>query len=65
MLGLEASQPEKLRSVPLDALLDAQERCAADGPYETGMLFAPVVDGDTLPDRRSPASLRARRGTSS
>lgn len=51
LLGLEASTVERLRSVPLAALLAAQQRCATDGPYETGMLFAPVADGDTLPDR--------------
>jgi para-nitrobenzyl esterase len=51
LLGLDASEAAGLRSLPLEALLDAQERCAADGPYETGMLFAPVVDGEALPDR--------------
>lgn len=51
LLGLEGADPARLRDVPLDTLLAAQQRCAADGPYETGMLFAPVVDGETLPER--------------
>ncbi len=51
LLGLGDADPARLRDVPLDTLLDAQQRCAADGPYETGMLFAPVVDGTTLPER--------------
>ena len=36
---------------PLARLLEAQQACIAAGPHRTGMFFAPVVDGETLPIR--------------
>ncbi len=49
MLDLPTPSVESLRSVSLAQLQDAQQRCAADGPYDKGMLFTPVVDGSLLP----------------
>jgi len=46
---LGVSDEAGLRAAPVEALLDAQAACAAAGPHRTGMLFAPVVDGDRLP----------------
>jgi para-nitrobenzyl esterase len=40
-----------LQQVPVDRLLEAQQQCIAAGPHRTGMFFAPVVDGATLPVR--------------
>jgi para-nitrobenzyl esterase len=47
-LGLEARDFAKLRSLPLSAISQAQSELAAEGPYEKGMLFMPVVDGEVL-----------------
>lgn len=38
-----------LQQVPVERLLDAQNACLAAGPHRTGMFFAPVVDGVSLP----------------
>lgn len=50
-LGREPSDFAALAHVDPEALLEAQLRCAAAGPHRTGMLYAPVVDGCTLPLR--------------
>ena len=38
-----------LRSLPAEQILAAQAACAEPGPRRIGMFFAPVVDGDVLP----------------
>jgi para-nitrobenzyl esterase len=49
-LGLGASELEKLRSVPVAALLKAQASVLADSARDSGLLaFAPALDPDTLP----------------
>lgn len=48
-LGLGPGDAERLASVPLADLLDAQARTLAEGPFAKGMLFMPVVDGEVLP----------------
>jgi para-nitrobenzyl esterase len=48
-LGLAAGDRERLREVPVEDLLDAQERTLAEGPWAKGMLFLPVIDGRVLP----------------
>jgi para-nitrobenzyl esterase len=48
-LGATGDAAEALRRAPLAALLDAQYACAAAGPHRTGMFYAPVHDGRTLP----------------
>jgi para-nitrobenzyl esterase len=58
-LGLEARDAAALADVALESLLDAQDRTQNDGPFATGMLFAPVVDGAILPERPLDA---VRRG---
>jgi para-nitrobenzyl esterase len=39
-----------LRSLPVDRLLAAQQQCTEPGPRRIGMVFAPVVDGESLPE---------------
>jgi para-nitrobenzyl esterase len=56
-LGLSAGDLEALRRLPVAALLDAQERTSSEGPFAKGMLFMPVVDGETLP--RAPLEAAA------
>jgi para-nitrobenzyl esterase len=48
-LGLEARDEARLRELPLAELLEAQEQTNAEGPHAKGLLFLPVVDGETLP----------------
>ncbi|HEX2484403.1 MAG TPA: carboxylesterase family protein [Myxococcota bacterium] len=48
-LGLGPEDRERLASLPVAELLDAQERTLAEGPFAKGMLFMPVVDGEVLP----------------
>jgi para-nitrobenzyl esterase len=48
-LGLAADDLDRLRELPLAALQDAEERTHAEGPFAKGMLFMPVVDGESLP----------------
>jgi len=50
-LGLEPGDATGLRAAPLEKLLDAQQELLGEGPWQTGMLFAPVVDGELLPER--------------
>lgn len=50
-LGLAAGDVAGLRSAPIEAILDAQKALFGEQVWETGMLFAPVVDGDLLPRR--------------
>jgi para-nitrobenzyl esterase len=38
-----------LQALPLERILEAQQACIAAGPHRTGMFFAPVVDGASLP----------------
>ncbi len=49
-----------LRDVPISALLAAQQKCASERAWKTGMYFAPVVDGEILPERPM-AAVRAGR----
>jgi para-nitrobenzyl esterase len=48
---LGGSEPdlEWLRSLPADALVAAQAGCAEPGPRRIGMFFAPVIEGQSLP----------------
>jgi para-nitrobenzyl esterase len=48
LLGRPAAE---LREVPVDALLEAQQRAASERQWKTGMLFPPVIDGELLPAR--------------
>lgn len=50
-LGLAPGDAGGLRGAPVEKILDAQQELAAEGPWDTGMLFAPVVEGDLLPQR--------------
>jgi para-nitrobenzyl esterase len=54
-LSLSAGDLDGLRAAPVDQILEAQQALLAEGPWETGMLFAPVVEGDLLPLRPSAA----------
>src|SRR5262245_21796429 len=49
-LGLSPASAARLREVPAPRLLAAQGECLAEGPWATGMLFPPVVDGKVLPE---------------
>jgi len=49
-LGGDARDLAWLRSLPAERLLDAQRQCAESGARRIGMFFAPVVDGETLPE---------------
>jgi para-nitrobenzyl esterase len=49
-LDLDEPSAVALRRVALERLLDAQAACVAAGPHAGGMFFAPVVDGDVLPE---------------
>lgn len=57
-LGLPTASLERLQQLPVETLLDAQRACMASGPHRTGMFFAPVVDGETLPERPLAAIAR-------
>jgi para-nitrobenzyl esterase len=52
-LGLDARNLdlEKLQQLPMERILEAQQTCIEAGPHRTGMFFAPVIDGETLPER--------------
>ncbi|MFQ5513712.1 MAG: carboxylesterase/lipase family protein [Myxococcota bacterium] len=58
-LGPDAARADRLRALPLELLLDAQERCAAAQPGEP--YFAPVIDGVLLP-HSPPQALGAGDG---
>jgi para-nitrobenzyl esterase len=47
-----------LRSLPAEQILAAQAACAEPGPRRIGMFFAPIVDGEILPE--SPLTAIAR-----
>ncbi len=49
-LGGAASDLAWLRSLSADEILAAQSQAAEPGPRRIGMYFAPVVDGDVLPE---------------
>jgi para-nitrobenzyl esterase len=49
-LELREPSARALRDVALGRLLEAQAACVADGPHAGGMFFAPVVDGELLPE---------------
>ncbi len=51
----EGIDPAALQALPLERILEAQQACIAAGPHRTGMFFAPVIDGRSLPE----APLRA------
>jgi para-nitrobenzyl esterase len=42
--------PAALQALPLERILEAQQACIAAGPHRTGMFFAPVIDGRSLPE---------------
>jgi para-nitrobenzyl esterase len=48
-LGLDRSEIDRLRSVPVDALIEVQEKLSASYGLVNGLPFQPVHDGDTLP----------------
>ena len=48
-LDIDRHSPGKLRDVPVDALLEAQQQVSARFGITQGLPFEPVVDGDTLP----------------
>lgn len=48
-LGLEARSAERLRSVPAERLLEAQTRVVAALQRDAFLVFAPVVEPETLP----------------
>ena len=50
-LAIPQDEVTRLCDVPVEALLDAQAACIAEGVWKTGMFFSPVVDGDGLPER--------------
>jgi para-nitrobenzyl esterase len=50
-LGLQSPRLEELHALSVDRLLEAQQACIAAGPHRTGMFFAPVIDGASLPER--------------
>ena len=56
-LGLEPGDAEELRTLPAEAVLKAQHAVAAQ--VADGLRFAPVCDGDTLPE---PPLLALRAG---
>jgi len=49
-LGGTAPDLDWLRSLPAEAILAAQAACAEPGPRRIGMFFAPVRDGEVLPE---------------
>jgi para-nitrobenzyl esterase len=49
LAGLAPGEAALLAELPLEALLEAQRRFAAAGPWKLDMPFAPVLDGRTLP----------------
>jgi para-nitrobenzyl esterase len=51
-LGVARGDVAGLRALGIEAILRAQAGCAAeDGPFTHNMLFVPVIDGDSLPQR--------------
>ena len=54
-LGLDRASAEKVRTVPADAILAAQERATAGGGFGQGLRFGPVIDGSTLLEQPSAA----------
>lgn len=52
------AEADALRGVPTPRIVEAQSACIAAGPHRTGMFFAPVIDGDTLPERPLDAIAR-------
>jgi para-nitrobenzyl esterase len=49
-LGQEAPDVAALRMLPHDEILGAQSACVEPGPRRIGMFFAPVIDGEVLPE---------------
>jgi para-nitrobenzyl esterase len=49
-LGSARGDLAALRSVPAAQILAAQAACAEPGPRRIGMFFAPVIDGELLPE---------------
>ena len=49
-LGVGRGELAALRAVPAEQILAAQAACAEPGPRRIGMFFAPVVDGELLPE---------------
>jgi para-nitrobenzyl esterase len=49
-LGGDAADLAWWRSLPAEQIVHAQSQLAEPGPRRIGMFFAPVIDGDALPD---------------
>lgn len=47
-LGLDRASADKIRTVPADAIIAAQEAATAGDGFGEGLRFGPVVDGSTL-----------------
>lgn len=60
LLEVLGNSADTLRAVPVAALLAAQQKCAAERVWSTGMFFTPVIDGEILPERPMQA---VRAGT--
>jgi para-nitrobenzyl esterase len=50
-LGGDVADLSFLRALPAERIVAAQSACLEPGPRRIGMFFAPVVGGDTLPER--------------
>jgi para-nitrobenzyl esterase len=49
-LGGDAADLDWLCALPAERIVAAQAACAEPGPRRIGMFFAPVVDGESLPE---------------
>ncbi|MGI9432463.1 MAG: carboxylesterase/lipase family protein [Myxococcota bacterium] len=58
--GLADGDLDGLRRLDIDTLIAAQSRCQEPGPRQIGMYFAPVVDGDVLPEAPMTAVAKGR-----
>jgi para-nitrobenzyl esterase len=54
-LGVDPSEVERLRDVPVADMLEAQRRLAESTPFDQGLPLQPVVDGRVLTDRPTRA----------
>ncbi len=59
-LGVRPGDVEAHLAVDADALVAAQARCQEPGPRRIGMFFAPVVDGEVLPEAPMQAVAEGR-----
>lgn len=49
LLGLDRRSVDRLRHLPIEAILEAQTKVSAETRIADGLAFQPTVDGDTLP----------------